>query len=302
MKWIVACLIVLGFGAAICAAILVGTLRAEDGSIREIRPASETSAQILVATRALPAMTVVDGSAVTTREVASSEAPANAEGKLTSVIGKVLIAPMVEGEVFTTSRFASDKSGMRLATALPEGRRAMSTYLSAESGIEELIYPGAIVDVIASFRMPTERGGAAGEVLSSTLLQSVEVLAIGPRTIMSPDREEGDADASPKQKRMVTLMVTPEQAEVLQLATTHGQVTLALRHPLDAAAGHASGTLLSELSNGRIPGTAIAPDARVAPGNADTAPAEPAKPVWSTVIIRGRETETKTFPVRAAKD
>ncbi len=298
MKWIVTSLILLGFGAAICAAILVGTLRAGNVRMPEIRTVGDSRSEILVASRALPAMTVIDAGAVTTRDVPDREVPKDAAVDLTNVIGRILVAPMVEGQTFTGAMFAAHESGLRLATSLPPGRRAMSTFLSTESGIEDIIYPGAVVDVIASFRLPAERGTPSGEILSSTLLQSVQVLAIGPRTIVSPAQEEGEG-STPKQKRMVTLMVTPEQAEVLQLATAHGQVTLALRHPLDGAPGAAGGTRLSELDT-RVRNTAVAAPLGASAPVATPAGASP-EAVWSTVILRGGTAETKTFPLPAKK-
>ena len=93
---------------------------------------------------------------------------------------------------FTARNFASEDSGLHLASTLTEGRRAMSIQLGRESGIEDLLYPGCVVDVYASFRLPSPNGMSA-EVVSTTILQSIQVLAMGKRSIVNEKESSTDA-------------------------------------------------------------------------------------------------------------
>jgi len=161
------------------------------------------------------------------------------------VVGQVLVTPVVADQPFTARNFASEDSGLHLASTLTEGRRAMSIQLGRESGIEDLLYPGCVVDVYASFRLPSPNGMSA-EVVSATILQSIQVLAMGKRSIVN--EKESSTDAVGDKGRIVTLSLDSQQAEMLQLAVTHGEITLAMRNPLDLERPRMEGTRLSDLS------------------------------------------------------
>jgi Flp pilus assembly protein CpaB len=324
MKWTVALLVVVGLAAALCAAVLTAGLRSgwtlsRGAAVEEVR-----EVEILVAAHSMPAMKVVDGSGVARRTVMSNELAENAMTDLTNVIGKVLVAPVVDGEAFTTRHFATNESGLNLASALPEGYRAMSTVLTTDAGIESLLYPGCVVDVIASFRLPAVQGRPSGEVLSATLLQGVQVLAIGPRSIVNGEEGEVSADAvgvDRKRQRMVTLMVDADQAEALQLANAYGDLTITLRNPLDTTRQRSRGMVLSDLSEeiaARLSALnqvasaapmfapefddegsgqdAIEPAMHPAPARREE-PAPKAQAYWTTTVIRAGKSETLTFEV-----
>jgi len=322
MKWTVVLLIVVGLAAALCAAVLTAGLRAGWNNQASVNAEAPTEVEILVATRALPAMKVVDANDVARRTVKSNEVPMGASMSLANVIGKVLVAPVVEGQTFTDRAFASSESGLNLASALPKGYRAMSCALSTESGIEDLLYPGCVVDVVASFRLPTMPGRPSGEILSATLLQGVQVLAIGPRTIVNTsDNSSTDPSVDPgidrKRLRMVTLMVDSKQAEALQLASTNGELTVTMRNPLDKDEQEGHGVMLSDISEqiaarlsaiDHVAAAApmFAPEyddegagqhvEMPAPASApQEQPAPQAKAYWTTTVLRAGRSETHTF-------
>lgn len=246
MKWTIAALILVGLIAAGAAAVLAVTLKTDFG--RSTADAGSQKIEIIVASKALPAMSMIESNAIAKITATKSEAPANAVTNSAQIIGRVLLVPILEGQAFTTAQFATSDSGLQLAATIPEGSRAMSVMLSDETGIEDLLYPGSIVDVVASFRLPTVTGGTSAEVVSVTLLQGLQVLAIGGRSIISEEKDPTDVDPSGRRGRMITLMVNTAQAEALQLAATHGKVSVSLRNPLDMALIDVSGTRISELS------------------------------------------------------
>ena len=329
MKWMIIGLLVVGVLAALSATIVTVTLPSAFGFNRPVVESDEGLVEILVATRDLGAMTIVDSDSIASKFVEREHVPQGALANSVQVVGQVLVKPVLAGQPFTNTEFASGSSGVSIAATLPEGFRAMGILLSDDSGIEELLYPGSIVDVVASFRLPAPNGGTGTERVSATILQKVQVLSVGTRTIVS-DETVGDVvgkSAEPSRRRVVTLMVNTEQAKALQLAVTHGTVSLALRNPLDDAAQNPHGTYLSDLSKeladriamlaeGSEPKLPLTPQgAAAAPAPAGTAAptsvgdaastqatviAEPQ--YWVTTIYHGRVKETESFPLAAAQN
>ena len=300
-KWSLAALIGVGMIAAMCAAVLVAGSRAGKGN-KPAGPPPEI--EIAVAAAALPAGKVIEQGDVESQSVPVSDA-AMGSVPASQAIGKVLATPMVKGQAFNSESFATESTGMRVATAIPQGMRAVSVALSKHSGLKGLVYPGSIVDVVASFRIRSE-GSLQSEAVSVTLLQAIQVLA----------EEEDDSKGSSKmtydRSLIVTLMLNSAQAEALALATEHGTITLALRNPLDAEDIEDSDRDLSTLI-GLIDGfgdepeqappvvaaAAPAPPAPVAP------PAQPVKvaqepepqepPTWEVAVIRGENVKSFAF-------
>lgn len=248
MKWSFVILILLGVVAAASASILVGSLKA--GSQAFLPTAVQTSkdVDIVVARKALPAMTVLDSDAVTVEKVAIGEAPAGFVGSPVSAIGKLLAVPVLAGQALTQDCFATDASGAHLASTLADGMRAISVSLTLEK--VGLLYPGSIVDVLVSLTIPSDDGDQRGEAVVMTLLQGISVLAIDNQTILSGSKESSDIEHIGRSRnRIVTLKVDSNQAKALQLATRFGAVSLALRNPLDTQSVEQDTTLLSELKN-----------------------------------------------------
>ncbi len=251
MKWSVMGLVLLAVVAAVCAAVLVGSLRAglRGAAAQEVESAV---VKVLVAAKDMPAMSVVDAGAIREKQVARDQAPEEFISNPVQAIGKVLALPMAEGQPFSSGCFASEGTGMQLAAALPQGMRAVSISLTQHSGLDGLLYPGSVVDVLASFQVNAEKDKLQ-EAVSAVLIQGVEVLAVEDRTVVSDTGKDSTDSALGRasqygRKRKVTLLVTPKQAEALQLAMEHGRLSLAMRNPLDATPSRRKGTFLSELS------------------------------------------------------
>ncbi len=228
MKWSVVMLLALGMVAALCASVLVGALRSGGGdSAQGDEVASEVT--LVVASRDLEAGIIVEADAVSVRTIRSEDVPENALSDPVNVVGKVLGMPLVEGQAFLASGFAKTGSGLHLAAALPTGMRAVAISLSDSSALSGLLYPGCIVDVLA-----TSKPRSREEPVSEVLLERVRVLGIEDQTIVSADDSKGRVGRSMRRREMVTLMLDIHQAEMLQVAVESGTVSLAMRHPLDS--------------------------------------------------------------------
>ncbi len=320
MRWPIIVLVVMGIVAALSAAMLTAAVRAQAGD--EVDDGTgPTEVNILVTTRDLAAMSVIDASSLAQRAVLSTEVPQDAVTDPVQVIGRILVVGVLKGEALTLAKIAGAEDRVHLAAALPAGGRAMSVTVANDMGVQNLLYPGAIVDVVASFRLPAVLGTPSGEIVSATLLQAVQVLAVGEESVVS-GTEPVDTESSPKntgssRRTVVTLLVDSQQAEALQLATMHGSIALALRNPLDTEETLVDGLLLSNLSGdiahrlGMLTKSGIGSGPMTVPtvsaeseqdtdADGEASDGTPASAQWVTEVLRGRERETCTFPLDKA--
>jgi len=157
---------------------------------------------------------------------------------------------VVEGQVLTRYCFVTEGTGAQLASALPYGMRAVSVPIAGHSLMGGLLHPGSVVDVLATFKLRTGKE-SRGQAISTTLLHSVQVLAIEASSIVSkPDDGKegalGRKSVSVGSRLTVTLMVDSRQAEALQLAMENGHISLAMRNPLDKRPVDVDATVLSQ--------------------------------------------------------
>jgi Flp pilus assembly protein CpaB len=112
--------------------------------------------------------------------------------------------------------------------------------------MEGLLYPGSMVDIVATFRLRLQSD--KGEALSVTLLQGIKVLAVGNETIFSSSEEDEKIIGSRSRSSTVTVtvMVNSRQAEALQLAMQSGNISLAMRNPLDKRLVDPEATILDQ--------------------------------------------------------
>ena len=245
MKWSIVVLIVLGLLAAVSTAILVGSLRVSPSD--SDRNAADM--EVAVFTTSLPAMSVITSKDITTSTIPKNDLPEGYISQPVQAIGRILGTSVVEEQILTKSCFVADGSAAQLAAAIPHGMRAVSIVISNNFITGGLLYPGSVVDILASFRLaPKDRG--KGQAISTTLLQGVQVLAIDNISVVSKREEKTDSvkpiSYSGSRKMRVTLMVSPRQAEALQLAQGYGKISLAMRNPLDRDPIDDDTTVLSE--------------------------------------------------------
>jgi len=250
MKWLFTVLMCLGILAALCASLLVASLNSSGTATTQTTEVEDLrEVDIMVAARSLPAASVVDASAVVAQKVKLTELPPGAIMSPPAVVGQVLAAPIVKGQPFTDSLLAANEPGMHLSAILPEGMRFMSIVLSSGSGLRGLLYPGGIVDVLASFRAQSSDDESSGQrVFSTILLQGIRILAVGTDSVVGNTTADGEDPVGDKRRQTVTVMVDAEQSEILQLAMTHGEISLAMRNPLDQSTSTVPGVLLTDIS------------------------------------------------------
>jgi pilus assembly protein CpaB len=154
------------------------------------------------------------------------------------VIGRGVIAAIYEGEPIASARLAQKGAGAGLAAMIPLGKRAVALKVDQVVGLAGFVVPGMRVDVIIAGN-PNSNATANGD-LSRTVLQNIEVLSAGQKI-------EKRADGKPEEAQVVNLLVTPDQAEILSLASNETKVQLVLRNPLDTKEEATHGTSLAAL-------------------------------------------------------
>ena len=151
------------------------------------------------------------------------QAPEGAFVKPDEIVGRGVIVNIVKNEPILPAKLASKEAGAGLPPVIPEGMRAVSVRVNEVIGVAGYVLPGTRVDVLAT-ASPTND---PKDMTTKVVLANVQVLTAGTRM------EQDQKDGKPVQVTVVTMSVTPEQAERLALASTEGKIQLALRNPLD---------------------------------------------------------------------
>lgn len=141
------------------------------------------------------------------------------------VIGQKLMVPLQRGDLIVWSQFHSDGSSQRLSNVVSRAMRAVSISVSGVASVSNMVRPNDHIDILASFS--DERKGGKVTV---TLMQDVIVIATGQVT---GNTNLTLLDSSKRSYSTITLLVLPEQAEMLVLAEQLGQLHLTLRNPED---------------------------------------------------------------------
>jgi pilus assembly protein CpaB len=230
--------------------------------------------------------TVLTASNISTTEIAGA-LPKGVILKPEAVIGRGVVADISQGEAILESRLAPAGSGGGLAATIRKGMRACAIKVDEVVGVAGFVTPGMRVDVLVAGEPPGATNGAAGTQVR-TLLQNIEVLSAGTDI-------QKDAEGKPQQVRVVNLLVTPEQAQVLSLASSlnpggaQGHIQLALRNPLDTEVAQVAGTGMAQLFTG---GGASPVSPR--PGPARPAP-KPAPKIYSIEVYNGSQRSEQKF-------
>ena len=213
--------------------------------------------------------------------------PPGAIVKKEDAIGRGVIIAIYDGEPIIESRLAPKGAGAGLAANIKPGMRAVALRVNDVNGLAGFVIPGMHVDVLISGTPPTNPNPNAGAV-AKTLLQDIEILSAGQNI-------QKDAEGKPVVVNLVNVLVTPEQAEVLNLATNDTRVQLVLRNPIDHATSVTKGAWLQELYGG-APAKKAAPGpgprAAVSKPPAPMAPAKPEGPYVLEIINGTSRTQT----------
>jgi pilus assembly protein CpaB len=207
-----------------------------------------------------------------------SAVPPGAFTGTSQVLGRGAILPVSKGEFILPSKLAAVNAGAGLPSMIPQGMRAVSVRVNDVVSVAGFVQPGTHVDVLA-----TGQGGG-NDRQTTTVLENVLVLAVGKSLDRNP---VADAQTAP----VITLAVSPDDAQKLALVSQEGRIQLSLRNPMDTRKGGIGATRTSSLYLGDKPvATEPKPKAHrvVAKG-----PAPPPAPYQVEMIRGSKRDETK---------
>lgn len=220
--------------------------------------AASPSRTVVVASRDIPAGGIVRREDVETVSWPGSALPEGFATQPGEVVGRGLIVEVRENEPLLAWKLADKEAGGGLSITIPEGMRAVSVEVDEVVGVAGFVLPGTRVDVIATVMPGTDRTRTTTRII----LQNIRAMA-------ADQRYQQDIDGEPQYVTVVTLLVTPEQAEELTLAATEGRIQLALRNTLDAEEVETQGRQIAALLRGAGPPPSRAPAASNAASPAD---------------------------------
>jgi pilus assembly protein CpaB len=210
---------------ALMAALLVhSALKSREAKIAALR---QSTARIVVAARGLSPGETIDTTAVKLTSWPREQIPPGAFSEFQPVLGKVVKDTFgVNQPLVAAALLEPEKTGGVLPLLIPPGLRAMSIAVDDVTDMAGFVLPHARMDVLVSVALsgPGGASGTLGEV-TKIVLQNIRVLAVAQTLEAGPDQ--------PHEVKVVTLLVTPAQAERLAAASRVGTLSLAMRNFAD---------------------------------------------------------------------
>lgn len=203
-------------------------------------PAPKTAAaqelkDVVVSARPLGMGTIIKPADIKIVKMAVEGFPKGAFSKDTEVLDRPVVSNILADEPILDGRLAARGAGASLQVVIPVGMRAVTVRVNDVTGVAGYVLPGSHVDVLVTGHPP---GG--DQTVTRTFLQNMQILATGQAM-------QADARGQAIQAPTVTLMATPDQAELLTLANSEGHIQLILRNGIDQAIEKTRGSRVNEL-------------------------------------------------------
>jgi pilus assembly protein CpaB len=209
-----------------------------------------------------------------------SAIPPGAFSNPAKVLNRGAILPIGKGEFILSSKLAALNAGAGLPSLIPPGMRAVSVRVNDVVSVAGFVQPGTRVDVMA-----TGTQGTGGQPQTITVLQNVAVIAVGGSLLERLTSGESNAP-------VITLLVSPDDAQRLALASQEGRIQLALRNPLDTKKEGIGATHVSSLYPGeKLP----AADAKPKVHKMTAKVSAPVNAPYQVEMIRGSKRDETKF-------
>ncbi len=206
--------------------------------------------------------------------------PSGAFTDIKSVVGRPLLYGISAREPILLRELGVEGAGIGLTGKIPTGMRAIAIRSGELVGVAGFVYPGSKVDLLMTFTPP-----GANLPITQTVLQNIEVLTAG-QTI-APDPQ-----GKPQSVSVVTLLLSPEDSQKLQLASAQGSLQFVLRSGADVKTAELRPTRMDQLVPSGMPGPPVvaAPGVKHAPHKAT-----PASPIYLMEVIQGTSRTIQKF-------
>ena len=237
--------------------------------------AKPTSVHIVASSKPLEAGTLLGPEHLTLVEWPSNLPVEGAFSKADAIVGRVLVTPVPANEPIREQLLAGAGAAIGLTAKIPDGMRAVAVVTNEVNNVSGFLFPGSHVDVLVTFR-----GDAGKDPMTSTVLQNIEVLSTG-------ERLEPDPSGKPQNVKVVTLLISPDDAQKLMLASNQGTVQFVLRNGADQVETDQKPILMRQLQ-----GVTVVPTPSPKPKKTATASNSPA---YEVEIFDGSKKSTAKF-------
>jgi pilus assembly protein CpaB len=273
---------ILGLAVAVVVALFLSTF-----VYRQFQKASSVkpvvTQHIVVAAKALPLGTRVQASNLRLIPWPAGEPVVGMFTRIEDCADRALMADVAANELILDSKLAPKEAGAGLPAVIPQGMRALSVAVNDVVGVAGFVTPGTMVDVLVTGKI--NEGSRSGEdTITRTILENVRVLAAGQKI-------ERDREGKPQTVPVITLLVSPEDAGRLAMASTEGKIQLALRNTVDTMKVGPPAVLEATLFSGGVP----AAPKHTGPVKVAAPHPLPASP-YVIEVITGSKRENKSFP------
>jgi pilus assembly protein CpaB len=219
MKRPVVFVVLAGLAAMLASVVVYSALKKREA---EVQSAMAKNVNIVVAAVDLPLGTKIEAGELKMTKWSSDSIPQGAFRTQSDVIGSYVKSSFVANEPIVSNKlFLGQKTAGVMPLLIPFGMRAVSVPVDEVSDIAGFVLPHTRVDVVVALS-GNGTGGANTKPFSKIVLQNVEVLAVAQEIEMKNDK--------PTPVKVVTLLVTPHEAERLSLASREGTLRLAMRN------------------------------------------------------------------------
>lgn len=208
---------------------------------KTVAPQQDKKVQVVVAARDMPVGSLLKKSDLRLVSHLERDVPKGVVFRTTDAENRVLLVPMNSNEPVLLSKLSSQTSTEGVSSTIEPGFRAVSVPINDASGVAGLVQANARVDVLFT------RPGSMAEATTSIILQNVKVLSTGRAT---PTGQT--VDTRTPRSPVVTLLLTPNDAQKLELAKNQGKISLSLRNPLDQSTAEDTAPMTTEVLDPNI--------------------------------------------------
>jgi len=276
-----------GLAAMLASVMVYSALKRREA---EVQQAMAHNVEVVVSAYDLPLGTKIELGEVKMARWSADSLPEGAYTDPKQVIGSYVKNSLVANEPVVRSKlFTGEKTAGVMPLLIPFGMRAVSVPVDEVSDVAGFVLPHTRVDVLVA----TQGGEGTPRAFSKVILQNVEVLAVAQEIEQKKDE--------PTVVKVVTLLVTPQEAERLALASHSGTLRLAMRNYNDNKIVLTNGSDVAQMLRAyslapEVPVVAVQPE----PHHEIAAPRPAKKQVEIEILRNGKSSEPVSFVNEAA--
>jgi len=243
------------------------------------QPGPQQGVAVIVAAKDLPVGNKIGNDDLKTVHIPEGSFPQNAIRNKSEVMDRGVVIPISAGEFILNNKLAAEKAGAGLPSLIPPGMRAVSVRVNEVVSVAGFVLPGTRVDVLL-----TGNPSGGNEQQTTTVLENVAVLATGQRL-------ERNSAGDPENAAVITLLVSPDDAQKLTLASTQGRIQLSLRNPLDTKSQELASVNTNAIYRGGSAPARPAASSTPRPRPKSTTASPPIPSVYTIEVIKGDKRE-----------